>query len=308
MSSIATLRRRSPPGGPVGRHAVETSRSPSEYRGSPPAQRSIGPRGGARRGSIAGRYRAFGAPRRARGASASAGSSTARRSAAPVTRLWGISRTPRRRRDRCVIRAALTATRCSHASNLSGSRTARICRHAVMNVSWAASRASASSPRIAMLSRYTPSIRTRTISSNASRSPLRARSTSDRSVAGEIGSLLRRVRSSDAGQDVQVRSSVPSRVGYRTTCCIAATKSAAPTSSSYAGRIDHRDHDAAAPDGAETRTWTPTRSGSSRGPDTSLGRVAWPRVARAGTRGSSPDDAHGSSHTWPKRTARPRAA
>ena len=212
MSSIASPRRRSPPGGPVGRHAVETSRSPSGYRGSPPARRSIGPRGGAGRGSIAGRYRAS----RSAASSTRASSRSARvdeigpRSATP-TRLWGISRTPRRRRDRCVIRAALTATRCSHASNLSGSRTARICRHAVMNVSWAASRASASSPRIAMLSRYTPSIRTRTISSNASRSPLRARSTSDRSVAGEIGSLLRRVRSSDAGQDVQVRSCVRPR-------------------------------------------------------------------------------------------------
>jgi hypothetical protein len=49
------------------------------------------------------------------------------------------------------------------------------------------------------------SIRARTISSNASRSPWRARSTSDRSVAGWIGCLQRRVRPSDAGRCRQVQ-------------------------------------------------------------------------------------------------------
>ena len=61
----------------------------------------------------------------------------------------GISRTRRRPRARNVIRAELTAIRWSHASNLSGSRSSRIRRHAAMNVSWVASRASPSSPTMA---------------------------------------------------------------------------------------------------------------------------------------------------------------
>ena len=160
--------------------------------------------------------------------------------------------------DRCAIRAAFTATRWSQASNRSGSRTERIRRHAVMNVSWAASRASPSSPRIAIVTRYTPSIRTRTISSNASRSPLRARSTSDRSVAGEIGSLLRRVRPFDAGQDAQVRSGVSSVRRGKRAYRVQRNRPRRRHLRSGHGRTSNK-LGAAAPTWRRVKTWTPTR-------------------------------------------------
>ena len=120
-----------------------------DARGARRARPRAGPRGGAGRGSSAARPAAAASPRSSVAASVSAGTAVARRPATPVTWLDGISRTPRRRRARWVMRAALTATRWSQASKRSGSRSLPICRHAVTNVSWAASRASASSPRIA---------------------------------------------------------------------------------------------------------------------------------------------------------------
>ena len=97
----------------------------------------------------------------------------------------GTSRTRRREFARITWRAALTTIRWSQASNRSGSRRPRSWRHTPTSASCAASRASASLPRIANESRYTASFRAWTISSNASRSPL-ARSIVDRSIAGPM--------------------------------------------------------------------------------------------------------------------------
>ena len=137
--------RRAFAGGPGERCAAGTSRSRPGCRGSRRVRPRAGHRGGAARGSPAARAGARGV--RHRGDR----HRPARRpvSASPATWTAGISRTRRRPRARSVIRAAFTATRWNHASKRSTSRSRGSWRHAATNVSWAASRASASSPRIA---------------------------------------------------------------------------------------------------------------------------------------------------------------
>ena len=164
--------------GPVGPSAAcrRDFTVPSGYRGSRASQRSIGPRGGATRGSSAYRSRACGVPPSTR--PLLPGRPTARRSARTDPALGDLTNptTPARsmrhpcRVDRHAPQPRVEPIRAAYGANLPPRRDERVLG-GVARIGLVAEDRDAS--------RYTPSIRTRTISSNASRLPLRARSTSD---------------------------------------------------------------------------------------------------------------------------------
>src|SRR5450759_4130610 len=142
---------------------------------------------------------------------------SARSSAGSICAM-GISLIRRRPRARSTMRHELTATRWSHASKRSTSRSRGSCRQAATNAICAASAASASSPRIARPSLYIASIRLRTSDSKATASPSRARSTSERPASASFTVSLPAMRSVvshslDAARPTQVHAVANERGG-----------------------------------------------------------------------------------------------